>query len=98
MQDTIIGRFSKYLTEIKYPKQEASWNIAGIIRGHNGFYKFDVRDMFKLSDGTSAQKGRTDSMADKMVLEMKYQWKCFILGLPQWFKATKNPGIKDLLC
>ena len=88
MQDTIIGRFSKYLTEIKYPKQEASWNIAGIIRGHNGFYRFDVRDMFKLSDGTSAQKGRTDSKADKMVLEMEDQW--VILDLEELNKYIKN--------
>jgi hypothetical protein len=45
----IIENFSKYLTAIEYPKEKTSWNIAGIIKGQNAFYKFDVRDMFALS-------------------------------------------------
>jgi hypothetical protein len=43
----IIERFSTYLTAIEYPKEKTFWNIAGIIKGQNAFYKFDVRDMFK---------------------------------------------------
>jgi hypothetical protein len=54
----VLERFSTYLTAIEYPKSKTSWNIAGIIEGQNAFYKFDVRDMFALSDGTPAQKGR----------------------------------------
>jgi hypothetical protein len=42
----IIERFSKHLTAIEYPKSKTSWNIAGIIKDKNAFYKFDVRDMF----------------------------------------------------
>ena len=57
----IIERFSKHLTAIEYPKEKTSWNIAGIIKDKNAFYKFDVRDMFALPDGTPAQKGRLDS-------------------------------------
>jgi hypothetical protein len=44
----ILERFSKHLTAIEYPKDKTSWNIAGILKDRNAFYKFDVRDMFKL--------------------------------------------------
>ena len=53
----IIERFSKYLTAIEYPQGRTSWNIGGILKDKNAFYKFDVRDMFKLEDGTAAQTG-----------------------------------------
>ena len=33
----------------------------------------DVKDMFQMPDGTSAQKGRLDSQAQKMVLEGEKQ-------------------------
>jgi hypothetical protein len=86
----IIERFSTYLTAIEYPKLKTSWNIAGIIKGQNAFYKFDVRDMFALSDGTPAQKGRLDSKADKMVLEMEDKWVILDLEeLHQYIKKNK---------
>ena len=86
----ILDRFSKYLTAIEYPKQKTSWNIAGILKDKNAFYKFDVRDMFKLSDGTPAQKGRLDSKADKMILEMKDKWIILDLEeLHQYIKKNK---------
>ena len=69
----LVKNFSKYLTSIEYPKEKTSWNIAGIIKGQNAFYKFDVRDML-LINGEIAQSGRTDSKADKIVLEMKDKW------------------------
>ena len=69
----IRDRFAKYLTAIEYPKQKSSWNIAGIIKGQNAFYRFDVRDMFKL-EGELAQSGRLDSRANKMVLEATHRW------------------------
>jgi hypothetical protein len=83
-------KFSTYLTAVEYPKLKTSWNIAGIIKGQNAFYKFDVRDMFKLSDGTPAQKGRIDSKADKMVLEMEDKWVILDLEeLHQYIKKNK---------
>jgi hypothetical protein len=85
---TIIERFSKYLTAIEYPKEKTSWNIAGIIKSQNAFYKFDVRDMFELPDGTPAQKGRLDSKADKMVLEIEDRW--VILDLEELHKYIKK--------
>jgi len=70
----IVKKFSKYLSAIEYPKQEASWNIAGILKGKNAFYRFDVRDMFKMSDGTPAKEGRHDTQAEKMVFEYEKEW------------------------
>jgi hypothetical protein len=90
----IVKRFSKHLTSIEYPKEKTSWNIAGIIEGQNAFYKFDVRDMFTISDGTLAQKGRTDSKADKMVLEMEDKW--VILDLEELIKYIKKNKLKKV--
>ena len=91
---TIIKRFSKYLMSIEYPKEKTSWNIAGIIKGQNAFYKFDVRDMFALPDGTPAQKGRLDSKADKMVLEMNDKW--VILDLEELHQYIKKNKLKKV--
>ena len=90
----ILDRFSKYLTNIEYPKEKTSWNIAGIIKGQNAFYKFDVRDMFKLPDGTPAQKGRLDSKADKMVLEIEDKW--VILDLEELHQYIKKNRLKKV--
>ena len=90
----MTNKFSKYLTSIEYPKQKTSWNIAGIIKGQNAFYKFDVRDMFALPDGTSAQKGRIDSKANKMVLEMNDKW--VILDLEELHQYIKKNKLKKV--
>ena len=90
----ILERFSKHLTAIEYPKYKTSWNIAGIIKDKNAFYKFDVRDMFELPDGTSAQKGRTDSKADKMVLEIEDKW--VILDLEELHQYIKKNKLKKV--
>lgn len=84
----IVHKFSKNLTTIEYPKEKTSWNIAGIIKGQNAFYKFDVRDMFKLPDGALAQSGRTDTKADKIVLEMEDKW--VILDLEELHEYIKK--------
>ena len=49
---SIVDKFSKNLTAIEYPKEKSSWNIAGILKGKNAFYRFDVRKMFEMPDGT----------------------------------------------
>lgn len=90
----IVNRFTKYLTSIKYPETKTSWNIAGIIKGQNAFYKFDVRDMFKLPDGTPAQKGRIDTKADKMVLEMEDKW--IILDIKELNRYIINNKLKKV--
>ena len=88
----ILKRFAKYLTSIEYPKHKCSWNIAGILKSQNAFYKFDVRDMYQLPDGSPAQSGRTDSKADKLVLEMKDEW--VILDLEELNPFIKRNKIK----
>ena len=85
----IVQRFSKHLTAIEYPKEKTSWNIAGILKDKNAFYKYDVRDMFMVN-GEKAQKGRIDSKADKMVLEMEDKWVILDLEeLHQYIKKNK---------
>ena len=71
---SIVKRFSKYLTGVEYPKEKTSWNIAGIIKGKNAYYRFDVRNMFEMPNGEQAQSGRLDSQAQKMVLEGEDNW------------------------
>ena len=90
----IVEKFSKYLEAIEYPKEKTSWNIAGIIKSQNAFYKFDVRDMFKLPDGTPAQKGRIDTKADKMVLEMEDKW--IILDIKELNRYIINNKLKKV--
>lgn len=86
----IIQKFAKQLTAIEYPKEKTSWNIAGILKDKNAFYKFDVRNMFELPDGTPAQKGKTNSTADKMVLDIKNKWVILDLNeLHQYIKKNK---------
>jgi alpha-acetolactate decarboxylase len=51
----IVDRFAKHLESIEYPKEKTSWNIAGIIKGQNAFYKFDVRGMIKESKNRAYQ-------------------------------------------
>ena len=85
----IVEKFSKYLSQIETPKEKTSWNIAGVINGQNAFYKFDVRDMFMVN-GEKAQKGRTDTKADKMVLEFEDKWVILDLEeLHQYIKKNK---------
>ena len=90
----IVDRFSKYLTAIEYPKEKTSWNIAGIIKGSNAFYRFDVREMFKMSDGTPAQSGRLDTKAQKMVLEGEKEW--LILDLEELHEYIRREKKKKL--
>ena len=90
----ILDRFSKYLTAIEYPKEKTSWNIAGILKDRNAYYKYDVRDMFILPDGTPAQKGSINTKADKMVLEMEDKW--VILDLEELHQYIKKNKLKKV--
>jgi hypothetical protein len=90
----ILNRFAENLTNIEYPQFKTSWNIAGIIKGQNAFYKFDVRDMFSLSNGDLAQKGSTNTKADKMVLEIKDEW--VILDLKELHNYIKKNKLKQV--
>jgi len=90
----IIKKFSRFLTGIEYPKEKTSWNIAGMIKGSNAFYRFDVRKMFKMPDGTPAQSGRLDTKAQKMVLESEKEW--LILDLEELHEYIRREKKKEL--
>jgi len=92
--NSIVKRFSKNLESTEYPKSETSWNIAGIIKGQNAFYRFDIRDMIKLPDGTPAQKFKTNTKADKMVLEIGNEW--IILDLEELHNYLKKNKLKKV--
>lgn len=97
---TILKRFSKHLTGIEYPKEKTSWNIAGMIKGNNAFYRFDVREMFKMPNGTPAQSGRLDTKAQKMVLEGEKEWLILDLEeLHEYIRREKKTEvyINDLI-
>jgi hypothetical protein len=87
----IIERFSNYLTSHRISLNIKHLGILQVsLKGRNAFYRYDVRDMFKLPDGTPAQKGRLDSKADKMVLEMEDKWVILDLEeLHQYIKKNK---------
>jgi len=96
----IRDRFAKYLTAIEYPKEKTSWNIAGIIKGQNAFYRFDVREMFEMPNGTPAQSGRLDTKAQKMVLEGEKEWLILDLEeLHEYIRREKKTEvyINDLI-
>jgi hypothetical protein len=90
----IVNNFSKYLTNIEYPKEKTSWNVAGTIKGQNAFYKFDVRGMIKESENRAYKTGHLNTKADKMVFEFKDQW--VILDIEEINKYVKNNKLKDL--
>jgi hypothetical protein len=90
----IVDRFSKYLENIEYPEEASSWNIAGIIKGKNAFYKFDVRDMFKMPDGELGKKGKINSKADKMVFEAKEQW--IIIDMEELINYIKEKRLQKV--
>ena len=91
---SIVKKFSQNLTAIEYPKEKTSWNIAGIIKGSNAFYRFDVREMFEMPDGTPAQSGRTDTKAQKMVLEGEKEW--LILDLEELHEYIRREKKKEV--
>ena len=96
----IVERFAKHLTAIEYPKEKTSWNIAGIIKGTNAFYRFDVRDLLKLPNEELAQKGRLDSKAQKMFIEGEKDW--LVLDLEELHKYIRREKkrkvyVKDLI-
>lgn len=91
---SIVKRFSKYLTAIEYPKEKTSWNIAGMVKDSNAFYRFDVREMFEMPNGTPAQSGRLDTKAQKMVLEGEKEWLILDLEeLHQYIRREKKTEI-----
>jgi hypothetical protein len=90
---TILERFERYLTNVEKPDKPGSWNIAGVLKDRNAFFKFDVRDLTKTSNNRAFKKGSLKSKAEKMVFEFKDQW--IILDIEELNEYVKSSKIKD---
>ncbi len=82
--------FINKLENIEYPKGNQSWNVAGIIKGQNGFYKFDTRPIQKTKEGEVGKYSSFRTKADKMVFEFKSNWIIVdVEELHQYLKENK---------
>jgi len=86
--------FEKKLVNIQYPSKKSSWDIAGIIKGRNGFYKFDTRLLHKTKDGEIGKYGSFNTKADKMVFESKDQW--IIVDVEELHQYLKEKKLKKV--
>jgi len=82
-----MKQFKDYLDNIEYPKSKSSWNISGIIKGQNGFYKFDTRPL-----KNNTKTGSFKTKADKIVFE--YDNKFIILDVEELHKYLKENSLK----
>ena len=92
--------FEKKLYNIKYPSKKESWDIAGIIKGQNGFYKFDTRPIHKTKEGEIGKYSSFNTKADKIVFEAKDQWIIVdVEDLHQYLKEKKlkKAYLQDLI-
>ena len=96
----MLKLFKHNLENIEYPSQKKSWDIAGIIKGHNGFYKFDTRPLQKTKEGELGKYSSFNSEADKMVFETNINWIIFdTLEINKYVinRYKKNLSTKDIL-
>ena len=90
----MLKLFKDNLENIEYPSQKKSWDVAGIIKGHNGFYKFDTRPLQKTKEGELGKYSSFNSEADKMVFETKDKW--IIVDLEELHVYLKNNKLKKV--
>ena len=90
----MLKLFKHNLENIEYPSQKKSWDIAGIIKGHNGFYKFDTRPLQKTKEGELGKYSSFNSEADKMVFETKNKW--IVVDLEELHAYLKNNKLKKV--
>ena len=90
----MLKLFKHNLENIEYPSQKKSWDIAGIIKGHNGFYKFDTRPLQKTKEGELGKYSSFNSEADKMVFETKDKW--IVVDLEELHAYLKNNKLKKV--
>jgi hypothetical protein len=88
------NNFINKLENIEYPKSNQSWNIAGIIKGQNGFYKFDTRPIQKTKDGEIGKYSSFNTKADKMVFESKSNW--IIVDVEELHQYLKEKKLKKV--
>ena len=83
-------KFKNKLQNTEYPNKKETWDVAGIIKGQNGFYKFDTRPIQKTKDGEIGKYSSFNTKADKMVFEGRDQWVIVDINeLHQYLKENK---------
>tara|TARA_R110000751_G_scaffold266586_1_gene365621 strand:+ start:1204 stop:1545 length:342 start_codon:yes stop_codon:yes gene_type:complete len=71
----MVSRFSNYLNEIKYPKENESWDISGVLKNSsNEILNFDVKPMQKMFNNIFEKPNKLSNDADKIVFESKSKW------------------------
>lgn len=84
-----MKEFKDFLTNIEYPKSKSSWDIAGVMKGKNGFYKFDTKPL-----KSNVKAGSFKTKADKIVLDIKDQY--IIVDVPELHTYLKENKLKKL--
>ena len=87
-------KFENKLENIEYPSKKESWDIAGIIKGQNRFYKFDTRPIQKTKEGKIGKYGSFNTKADKIVFESKQQW--IIVDIEELHTYLKENKLKEV--
>ena len=87
-------KFENKLENIEYPSKKESWDIAGIIKGQNRFYKFDTRPIQKTKKGEIGKYGSFNTKADKMVFDMKDQF--IIVDTEELHQYLKENKLKEV--
>ena len=82
-----MKHFEANLTNIKYPDEPSTWHVKGIIKGHNGYFKFDLSPL-----KNNTKKGFFRTKADKIVVDTKNQW--IILDVEELHQYLKENNIK----
>ena len=88
------NNFINKLENIEHPKSNQSWDVAGIIKGQNGFYKFDTRPIQKTKDGEIGKYSSFNTKADKMVFESKSNW--IIVDVEELHQYLKEKKLKKV--
>ena len=89
------NNFINKLENIEHPKSNQSWDVAGIIKGQNGFYKFDTRPIQKTKDGEIGKYSSFNTKADKMVFESKSNW--IIVDVEELHQYLKEKKLKKVI-
>ena len=84
--------FKDFLTNIKYPSKKESWDIAGVMIGKNGFYRFDTKSLRKTKEGQIGKYGSFSTEADKIVYDIKKQF--IVVDTEELHQYLKNNKVK----
>jgi len=70
----IVERFSKLLVRPAYPRTRAPWDVKGRLKKSNKVFRFEVKDMFNMDNGSQGRHGILFEKVDKKVFETDKQW------------------------